>query len=305
MIPPPDWLDPAERYLVGISGGRDSIALHHWLVENHFKKIIYCHLNHGLRGEESDGDEQFLLQLLGRDLITSRSDVHKLADREHLSLETAARKARHRFFEECATRTGVTRILLAHHADDQAETILFNLLRGTAGLKGMKPRQRLGSLTFLRPFLDVRRNVIDRYLASRKFPFRDDSSNREPFATRNRLRNEAIPLLTEIMKRDVTPNILRASKHHQELERSAVSYLSEIEILDPQGRIHLPTFRNLPRAIQKRSIHQFLHSHKIPEVSSAHIDEALEIAHPDSPPSMNLPGGQRLRRKESRLFISL
>ena len=304
MIPPPKWLDPEERYLVGISGGRDSIALHHWLVENGFHKIIYCQLNHELRENESDDDEKFLRNLLGKDLIVGRVNVAKMARSENLSLETAAREARHRFFQKCATQTEINHILLAHHADDQAETVLFNLLRGAAGLKGMKTRQELGPLTFLRPFLEVRRKTINQYLSSLNHSFRDDSSNLEPFATRNRLRNEVIPLLSDIMKRDITTNILRASDHHRELENAADSYLSGVEILDPQGRIHLPTLRSLPQALQKRSIHQFLSSHQIPNLTSAHIDQALTITNPDASPSMNLPGGQRLRRKEARLFIS-
>lgn len=304
MITLPEWLDPRECYLVGISGGRDSIALHHWLVKNGFQKLIYCHLNHELRGEESEDDEKFLRKLLGKDLMVDRANVLKLAEKDNLSLETAARHARLRFFEECAARTGVNQILLAHHADDQAETILFNLLRGAAGLKGMKAQQNLGPLTVLRPFLEVRRNSINQYLTSLNSSFRDDSSNLDPFATRNRLRNEAIPLLSQIMKRDITKNILRASDHHRDLESATDTYLSEVEILDPQGRIHLPTLQNLPRALQKRLIHQFLTSHQIPNLTSSHVDKALEIANPAAAPSMNLPGGQRLRRKECRLFIS-
>ena len=304
MIPLPKWLDPKKPYLLGISGGRDSIALHHWLVENGFQKIIYCHLNHELREDESDDDERFLRQLLGADLMVGRVNVTEMAESKSLSLETAARDARHRFFQNCASQTGINHILLAHHADDQAETLLFNLLRGAAGLKGMKARQGLGALTFLRPFLEIRREAINQYLASFNHSFRDDSSNLEPFATRNRLRNEVIPLLSEIMKRDITKNILRASHHHRELEDAADIYLSSIEILDPQGRIHLPTLRSLPKALQKRSIHQFLLSHQIPNLTSSHVDQALTIANPDASPSMNLPGGQRLRRKEARLFIS-
>lgn len=304
MIPLPKWLDPERAYLLGISGGRDSIALHHWLVENGFQKIIYCHLNHGLREAESDDDEKFLRKLLGTNLMVGRVNVTELAESESLSLETAARDARHRFFKECASQTGIHHILLAHHADDQAETLLFNLLRGAAGLKGMKARQELGALTFLRPFLEIRRKAINQYLSSLNHSFRDDSSNLEPFATRNRLRNEVIPLLSEIMKRDITTNILRASHHHRELEDAADIYLSAIKILDPQGRIHLPTLRSLPKALQKRSIHQFLSSHQIPDLTSSHVDQALTIANPDASPSMNLPGGQRLRRKEARLFIS-
>lgn len=304
MIPPPDWLSRDQSYLVGISGGRDSIALHHWLVGHQFEKLTYCHLNHGLRGAESDADQAFLKELLGPALLTERNDVAALARRERLSLETAAREARHRFFRKCADETGIPRILLAHHADDQAETILFNLLRGSAGAKGMSSSQPIGPLTFLRPFLEIRRHEIDALLAEKQLPFREDSSNSEPFAARNRLRQEALPLLQEILNRDPVPALLRAHQHTRELEKIADFVLESLDLLDPQGRIHLPTLRPLPVALQKRALHQYLRNHEIPDLSNTLIENGLALLQPDAPPSLNLPGGLRLRRKEARLLIS-
>lgn len=304
MIPPPPWLDPAKPYLVGISGGRDSIALHHWLQAHRFQHLTYCHLNHGLRGPESEGDQAFLQALLGPSLICGQSNVGTLAAQEKLSLETAARQARHRFFEKCAHDTGVHEILLAHHADDQAETILFNLLRGSGGLRGMKTHQKIGTLNFLRPFLEVRRSEIDTFLSENGHRFREDSSNQDPFASRNRLRHEALPLLREILDRDIVPGLLRAHQHSRELAELTQSLLSKSHHLDPQGRIHLPSFRTLAPALQKIALHQYLSDHAIPNLSSELIEQALLLTHPDQPPSLNLPGGLRLRRKESRLLIS-
>lgn len=304
MIPPPPWLQPEEAYLVGISGGRDSIALHHWLVSHGFENLTYCHLNHGLRGEESDGDETFLQNLLGSSLLSKKCDVAALASNRKLSLETAAREARHHFFNECAGKTGVTRILLAHHADDQVETILFNLFRGSAGIKGMNEQQKIGNITLLRPLLGVRRSAIDSFLAQNQYSFRDDSSNLAPFATRNRIRNEVLPLVTEIMERDPVTGILRARQSCAELEEIADSALDFPRLLDPQGRIHLPTFRSLARPLQKRALHRYLTLNEIGDLTSDLIDRALEITEPHSAPSINLPGSRRLRRKESRLFIS-
>jgi len=307
MIPAPSWLDREKPYLVGISGGRDSIALHHWLVRHHFKNLTYCHLNHKLRGDESDGDEAFLRDLLGPSLISEQADVTAFASSKKLSLETAAREARHRFFHECATATGCSEILLAHHADDQAETILFNLLRGSAGAKGMSPRHTIDGLTFLRPFLEVRRSEIDLFLSENHHFFREDSSNTEPFASRNRLRHEALPLLADILGRDPVPHLLRAHERTMDLEQIADLFLNSLNLLDPSGRIHLPTFRKLPTPVRRKALHRFLCDHQIPNLSSDLIERALVLSDPgdpDSPPSLNLPGGQRLRRKESRLFIS-
>jgi len=304
MIPPPAWLDPARPYLVGISGGRDSVALHHWLRNHGFQNLIYCHLNHRLRGQESDDDEAFLRDLLGSSLRCAKTDVTTLASEQKLSLETAAREARHRFFETCADKTGTHEILLAHHADDQAETILFNLLRGSAGARGMKASQKIGTLTFLRPLLKVRRADIDFFLTQHGHRFREDSSNCEPVASRNRLRNEAIPLLKEILGRDITPGLLRAHDHRRELEAFANSQIDLINHLDPQGRIHLPSFRTLPTVLQKMALHHYLRDRGTPGLTSELIHQGLLLTDPSHSPSLNLPGGLRLRRKESRLFIS-
>ena len=304
MIPLPTWLDPTESYLVGISGGRDSIALHHWLLAEGFQNLTYCHLNHNLRGEESDGDETFLRDLLGSALISKSLDVAALAENEKLSLETAARTARHRFFRECVASSGISKIILAHHADDQAETALFNLLRGSAGAKAMSTQHELEGLSILRPFLKVRRSEIDAFLKKGNHPYREDSSNTDPFATRNRLRHEALPLLADILQRDPVPGLLRAVDLTSDLEEIAQSQIDSLQITDPQGRIHLPTFRELSPSIQKKALHQYLSEHEIPEISAKLIESALNLLSPNAPSSTNLPGGQRLRRKESRLFIS-
>jgi len=304
MIAPPPWLDPSQAYLLGISGGRDSIALYHWLLSHRFHKIIPCHLNHGLRAAESDADEAFLKELIGPSLLCQSIDVAALAAQQKTSLETAARQARHHFFQDCARTTGLSQLLLAHHADDQAETILFNLLRGSAGSKGMSSQHQINELHILRPFLKVRRSEIDAFIKQGQYPYREDSSNTSPFATRNRIRHEALPLLAQILDRDPVPGLLRSLALSTELEEIAQTHLDSLNILDPQGRIHLPSFRTLPTAIQKKALHRFLNQHGIPELSSKIIDRALTLLSPDAPASLNLPSGLRLRRKESRLFIS-
>jgi len=304
MNPPPNWLDPAGDYLIGISGGRDSVFLHHWLQAHGFQSLIYCHLNHGLRGHESDGDESFLQDLLGDQLISEKVNLNDFSEQNSLSIETAAREARHQFFARCAEQTGRDQIILAHHAEDQAETILFNLLRGSSGAKGMSSQHTIASLTILRPMLGLRRREIDSYLKSKNLPFREDSSNKLPFATRNRLRHEALPLLSDILGRDPVPALIRASKHTMELEAIADQLFDQSQLLDPQGRLFLPKLREIPPALQRRALFRYLKDHQTPQISASLIEQALEMLPSDSPPALNLPGGLRLRRKESRLFIS-
>ncbi len=297
--PPPDWLSPQQRYLVGVSGGRDSICLLHWLNQHGFKDLIVCHLNHQLREDEAERDANFV-QNLGFPCEVGEIDVSAYRTEHSLSIETAARDCRHDFFRTCAEMHHCSDIILAHHADDQAETILFNLLRGSGGLKGMSAQQDFGELTFLRPLLGVRRSEIDHYLAEHEIEYCEDSSNKDKFATRNRFRHEVIPLLKDILSRDPVPALLRAAEHTNPLE----NVLEDFDLLDPQGRLYLPSLRNLPHLIQREALYRFLKKEQIPDISTALVDRALAIIPIHAPPALTLPGGLRVRRKESRLFIS-
>ncbi|MEN8695415.1 MAG: tRNA lysidine(34) synthetase TilS [Akkermansiaceae bacterium] len=304
-------LDHNQKYLLGISGGRDSVFLLHWLFERDIKNLVLCHLNHGLRGDESDGDADFVAKLaeeLALPAVIDRIDVAALAAEQKISLETAARDARHLFFIRCAQEHHTNHVLLAHHADDQSETILFRLLRGAAGAKGMAASQTIhlgpDHLILHRPLLEIRRAQITNHLQENKIAFREDSTNAEPFATRNRIRNEVFPLLDHVMSRDPVEPLLRATRRTADLEAIASDALAEKNLLDPQGRIHLPTLRTLSEPLQRFALHQFLKDHHIRDLAEEHITAAASLLDTDGPPAINLPGGLRLRRKESRLFIS-
>jgi tRNA(Ile)-lysidine synthase len=134
---------PDGRYLIGVSGGRDSVALLRWLVDLGYKKLVVCHLNHQLRGRASDADARFVAKLAasyGVDLATESANVRALATKKKMSIETAARTARYSFFAKVARHRKCRTIFLAHHADDLVETFLINLFRGagTTGLSGMR-----------------------------------------------------------------------------------------------------------------------------------------------------------------------
>src|SRR5256885_6888760 len=127
---------PDARYLIGVSGGRDSVALLHWLNSLGYKKVVVCHLNHQLRGRSSDADARFVEKLAGKYQVNfelGAANVRVLAKKKKISIETAAREARYSFFAKAAKRRRCDTIFLAHHADDLLETILLNLIRG-AGL---------------------------------------------------------------------------------------------------------------------------------------------------------------------------
>ena len=212
---------PTQSYLVGVSGGRDSVALLHGLVAAGYRRLVICHLDHGLRGETSAADAAFVQQLsdhLRLPLEHGAADVPGTARRDKRSLETAAREARYRFFDAAAGRRRCRTIFLAHHADDQVETLLFNLLRGAgpAGLGAMaaESRRTVGrrELRILRPLLGVWRAEIDAHVRSRGIAWREDATNADPaHATRNALRAEVIPLLDRVMGREVRPALWRAA----------------------------------------------------------------------------------------------
>jgi len=310
VLPLDPRLKPNQSHLLGISGGRDSVALLHSLLDVGCRKITLCHLNHQLRGLFSADDAAFVRDLAEKHELPfeiGRTNVQRLANEQSLSLETAARQARHTFFAECAKRRKCTRLLLAHHADDNAETILFNLLRGSAGLKGMQFSSELRierrKLTLLRPLLAVRRSEIDAYLAAHGLPYRDDASNLEPIATRNRLRHEALPLLEHIMDRDVVPALLRAAAHADEQDNALADLLDHLQLIDPQGRLFLPKLRALPTSLQRRALFTYLKANNISDLSNDLLLRCLALLDPDAPAKENLPGNKHLRRRANRLFI--
>lgn len=308
------WFSTAsrdKRWLVGVSGGADSVALLHLLVEAGFQNLVICHLDHGLRGDASTGDADFVRDLAadhGLSCEIGRADIASRMKLRGESLETAARNERHAFFSSCAEKYDFPGILLAHHADDQAETVLWNLLRGSHGLRGMRLRQRLalesgGVLEMVRPLLGIRRAELVSWLKSRDFPWREDASNAEPIAIRNRLRNEALPLLDEISGRDTTLALARGAAETEELSELEDWAVEQANVLDPQGRLHVPVLRCLPVALQRLALRKFLVDGGVSAIDRDLLESALGLLEVENPAVINLPGGGRLRRREGRLWM--
>jgi tRNA(Ile)-lysidine synthase len=206
--------------LLAVSGGADSVAMLRGLVEvrNEWQAnslsavpLLAAHFNHQLRGAESDADQDFVSALcsgLGVELVAERATSDLIATQRD-GLESTARKARYAFLEKTAQRVGARYVLTAHTADDEAETILHRILRGTglAGLGGIpRVRQLSAAATLLRPLLSVTRTDVIAFLSSLNQPFREDQSNSDTRYTRNRLRNELLPLL----ERDYNPQVREA-----------------------------------------------------------------------------------------------
>ncbi len=188
---------PGSTILVGLSGGPDSVALIHALnaVKSSLRiRLAAAHLNHRLRGSEADRDEAFVRKLcaqLGIDLVVARA--RSLATKMP-NLEERAREQRYRFLNRVADRIGAYYIALAHHADDQAETVLMRLLRGAGGA-GLSAMAESGPARLIRPLLSARRSVIIDYLRAIGAEWVTDSSNNSTDLLRNRIRLELIPML--------------------------------------------------------------------------------------------------------------
>ncbi len=193
-----------ETVLVGFSGGPDSVCLLHFLhylaQKKHFE-IIAVHVHHGLRGKEADADARFCKAFCKQaaiPFILKKKAVRALAKKQDLSIEHAARKARYSAYSEAARQTGATKLALGHHADDQAETILLNLLRGTQlnGLCGIPLRRPLNKqVEIIRPLLCITRAEVEMYLKINKLTYVVDQTNQDTAYTRNWIRHELLPLL--------------------------------------------------------------------------------------------------------------
>ena len=183
--------------LVAVSGGVDSISLLHWLWAGKVR-VAAAHLHHGLRGRTADGDEAFVAAFCaerGIPFYAGHTDVGRLAEQEGISTEEAGRKARYAFLERTAAEIGADRVATAHHANDNAETLLFQLIRGArSGLGGIAPVRGI----YIRPFLTVTRAEIETYAKENGLGHRTDEMNNDDAFARNYIRHEIMPRLETV-----------------------------------------------------------------------------------------------------------
>lgn len=300
---------PDGCYLVGVSGGRDSVALLHVLVARGCKNLTACHLNHQLRGSESGRDAKFVKKFcaeLNVDLEIESANVRALMTKQKLSIEAAAREARYKFFAKVARQRDVRTIFLGHHADDLVETLFINLFRGSGatGLRGMREvsTRRVDDvdLTVVRPFLGVWRNEIDEYIREHRLKFREDVSNKGLLALRNRIRQRVIPYLEKTLSRNIRQNIWRAATIAAEEEAWIEQQLPNTRGVD----LAVAQLRDLPVALQRREILKWLRAQKITNVGFDLVEAVRELLDHDSGPAkVNLPEDRHVRRRAGKIFI--
>lgn len=299
------------RYLVGVSGGRDSAALLHWLTEMGYRNLIVCHLDHQLRGRFSTADARFVEELgsrYGLDVDIGRDKVAEIARKKKMSIETAGRAARYSFFAKVAKRRRCRTIFLAHHADDLVETFLINLFRGSGsiGLSGMREIavRRIDNidLRIVRPWLGVWRSEIDRYVSRHRLKFREDASNRDLAPLRNRIRGRIIPYLEKTIGRNIRENIWRAA-------RITAAEKDFFETLLPGkmsggATLAVKPLREMPVAVQRRVLHKWLSESDVPNVTFDLIERVRTLVDQASGVAKtNLPKNRHARRRAGRIFM--
>jgi len=213
------FVKTGKTYCIGLSGGSDSVLLLHILQKFSLIKkfrIIALHMNHSLRNNESDGDAAFCEEVckkLNAEFISKKVDIKKLAAENKLSIEDAARKCRYKWFAEICGKLNADAIFIAHHADDQAETVLLRLFRGAGlkGLAGMKKETFFGKLKIVRPWLNIPLKILDNVIKEMKLEYRYDSSNSDTHFDRNWIRHKLIPVLNEHFKSDIKERLVRTS----------------------------------------------------------------------------------------------
>lgn len=281
---------PGERVYCAVSGGADSVALLWglYLLKDQLGFALEAvHFNHRLRGEESHRDEEFVRNLCARYDIPITVGSGNIVSGSK-GLEAAAREARYAFF---ATLPG--KIATAHTADDNAETVLMHLVRGT-GLKGLCGiRSVRGNV--IRPMLGITRQEVLAFLQEQHLTYVEDSTNAEDAFLRNRLRHHVMPLL-----KAENPSLA------QNLSAMAAHLCQDAQLLEEMARYEeLPTveeLRNLHPAIRSRMLERFLKEQGVPEPEAQHIALAERLVFSDKPSAAgNFPGGVVIRRNYDRL----
>lgn len=283
---------PGDRIVCAVSGGADSVAMLfalYLLKEKLEIRLEAAHFNHHLRGEESQRDEDFVRDFCDRFDIPLHVGGAQVQP-EKKGLEAAARDARYAFFQSLEGK-----IATAHTADDNAETVLMHLIRGTGlkGLGGISPkRDRL-----LRPMLAVTRQEVEAFLTEWSLPHVEDSSNDSDDFLRNRIRHRVMPLL-----RQENPRI------GENLSRMALRLRLDEEYLAGQSAFEtLPdvqTLRDMPKAVRSRVLEAFLKQSGIPEPEDVHIAQAAALVFSDNPSARAVfPGGVAVSRSYDHLKV--
>jgi tRNA(Ile)-lysidine synthase len=307
-----DMIQPGNLVIVAVSGGPDSVCLLHILHELKDAldvHLVVAHFDHGLRPAEDESETAFVRGLAGSlDLPFETAKGRLLARKTAGSMEEAARNARYGFLEKVRKKRKARKIALGHNSNDQAETIVMRLLRGSgpSGLTGIPP-SRDGSI--IRPLIEIERPEIEKYLQAKKLAFVTDPSNLRTDCLRNMIRLEVMPLLGYHQPRLAhllgrTAEILRDENDY--LERIAEAWLKKEVTHNPDKSYEVsnPSFLGLPVALRRRAIRLLVAMVKkdLRRITWDHVEAIQKLAQAEKPQAvLRFPGGIEVRRTYDRL----
>lgn len=291
-----------KKFAVALSGGRDSVALLH-LFLNSGANFFAVNVEHGIRGESSIKDSQFAKQLCkswGIEFVSFSVDALKFAEENKLTVEQSARILRYQIFDDLVRQGKCDYVALAHHADDQVETLLMRVFRGT-GINGLKGMQRINGAYF-RPLLEYTRQEIDEYILKHSLPYVEDETNADTAYTRNFLREE----IKNIKRRypNLEQAILRLARNAEETETFINDFIAEPE--NRGGEIFLG-FENLENpALFKRAIMRACNILGVyQDIEERHFDLIWDLKKAQNGAVINLPHNLKCSKESDGLYFYL
>lgn len=306
---------PGDKVIAGISGGADSICLLFVLLELRDElgiEITAVHVNHGLRGESANRDEAYVRAVCEREGVKLRvfhRDVGRYAKEHKLTVEEAGRNVRRECFRQTLSECGGSCIALAHHQNDNAETVLWNLCRGSAlkGMGGIPPKNGI----WIHPLLSINRAEIESYLEKRGIPYCTDETNLEEHYTRNRIRNKVIPYLEQHINEKAVGHIARCAetlrKMGEYIEAETAKYMDQCIRTGEKGEIMLSkaAFEAVPDALKSEVMYGAVcrAAGERKDIGLTHVQAACELLERQTGRRLTLPYGvEVLRDYEGLLF---
>lgn len=318
-------LESEDCVIVGVSGGADSLCLLFVLLELQKEtpfRIIACHVNHGLRGEEADADEAYVKQICAEyeiPYVSCWENVELIAKKRKQSTEEAGREVRRAFFEKVLLEYGGTKIALAHHKNDNVETFFLNLARGS-GLKGLCGIHPVKD-NVIRPLLCVERSEIESYLKERNINFCEDKTNASDAYTRNRIRNHVIPYMKSEVNAQVVSHIDETTEYLRQvqnfLEEQTEMFFAQCVVKKEEEYLVLEeVYKNIPSALQPLILRKVLSqlAGREKDLEAVHVKSLQELFAKQTGRKVDLPyqmvgrrsyqGIELCKKKEEKLDLS-
>ena len=300
-------IDRGDKVLAAVSGGADSVCMLHILnnLKSRLGFELYCaHVNHGLRGDEADNDESFVKEFCERlniPFFVKKANVKVVAEEQGLTIEEAGRNVRYAFFAELKKQNGFTKIATAHNKNDNAETVLMRIIRGT-GVDGLCGVPYMRNDGVIRPILDASRAEIEEYCSEMDLGFCIDATNLDNDYSRNKIRNRLIPYLEKEFNPGIIDSLVRLAANADEDSRFLKEYSSRLyhRLGSPMPKqtpnvLHIESLKMLDRAIAARVLRIAAgKSVKGVKLERRHIEDIFDLMRKSTGASIDLPEGLRV-----------